>query len=55
MEVSKSLARPLPFPEDYLDFLRQWNGMGAKEYYLAVPLRDSRDVEDRGMLELLYG
>jgi hypothetical protein len=26
MEVSNAMARPLPFPEDYLDFLRQWNG-----------------------------
>ena len=25
-QVSRQLARPLPLPEEYLDFLRQWNG-----------------------------
>ncbi len=61
MEVSKSLARPLPFPEDYLDFLRQWNGVislengGMVQYLNAAEMCDDDLDEGYASISSLFG
>jgi hypothetical protein len=54
-QVSRELARPLPLLDDYLDFLRQWNGVGATVRILTFPLKDQFDEDDIGRLQVLYG
>jgi hypothetical protein len=53
-DVSRALARPLPFPEDYLDFLRQWNGAAFYDGII-VPHKQGRDKYSLSKLEALYG
>ncbi len=55
LEVSKTMASPLPFPDDYLDFLRQWTGTLATEQMLVAPLQDALDDDFVGYVQKLYG
>ena len=55
------MARPLPFPDDYVDFLRQWNGLifpddDGLALYLEVSDEDEDD-DDCGFiyLDCFYG
>jgi hypothetical protein len=41
-------------PEDYLDFLRQTNGMWLKPF-LAFPFPDAFDEEDEGWVQMFFG
>ena len=49
------MASPLPFPDDYLDFLRQWTGTLATEQMLVAPLQDALDDDFVGYVQKLYG
>lgn len=55
IKVSNELGGDLPFPDDYLDFLRQWNGLYGAYYPGIVPLRGAFDDAECLIIDILYG
>jgi len=53
-QLSQEVARPLPLPEDYLDFLRQFNGAIIESTTIIQPEPPFHDYCDPDPLQITY-